>query len=60
MADIVALHTSAQKRLDEGLAIFPLDAAEKAIKGSGVFNPSDIKRLKPLVAKGLKMKRGAH
>ena len=55
MADINVLRASAQRKLDNGDALFPLDAAEKAIKGSGIFYGPDLKRLKPQVARGLKV-----
>ncbi|OGG57386.1 hypothetical protein A2853_02615 [Candidatus Kaiserbacteria bacterium RIFCSPHIGHO2_01_FULL_55_17] len=45
MADINALALSAQRKLDNGDAIFEADAVRKAINGVGIFDEKDVFRL---------------
>jgi hypothetical protein len=54
MADIMALARSARLKLIGGAAIYPIDAVEKAIKGIGIFDKNDLKRLKPKVLSALR------
>ena len=49
MADIKALAESAQRKLSNGEALQRIDAARKAINGSGVFDKRDVEHLKKRV-----------
>ena len=64
MADIQALTASARSKLASGDAISRVDAAYKAVRGSGVFHPADVKRLAKRVCselgKGNRRRRRRH
>ena len=60
MADIKALADSALRKLRNGDAIYRIDAARKAINGSGVFDKSDVKRLKNKVLVEMRLRENTH